>query len=125
LGKTFFQDLKPSKHEDGDVQERIIKNMSKSASDRKKADQLLDRIKSESDQTLFLIIVDEAHTSPIESCLTDRVVNDPHTIAAKNCVVLVLTNNSIISNFKLIIDAQGLRGSAKQHNSRQIFSAGK
>jgi hypothetical protein len=99
--------------------------MSKSASDRKKADQLLDRIKSESDQTLFLIIVDEAHTSPIESCLTDRVVNDPHTIAAKNCVVLVLTNNSIISNFKLIIDAQGLRGSAKQHNSRQFFSAGK
>jgi hypothetical protein len=44
-------------------------------------------------QTLFLIICDEAHTSPIENSLVDQVVNDPDTINSKNCVVLVSYTN--------------------------------
>ena len=106
---SFLQDIQEDISESR-VEDHIIRNIStqKNKTDRKseevKLNDLKKRITTEEDETLFLVIHDEAHYSPIKGNLVDRFINDPTVSNANNLILLqvsatpycLLTKNSRI-----------------------------
>ena len=79
------------------MEDHIIRNISnqKNKADKKseetKIDELRKRIASEKDETLFFVVNDEAHYSPIRNNIVDKFINDPMISTAKNVILLQIS----------------------------------
>ena len=111
ISNTFFNDIQPDISR-SQVEEHVIRNVRDSKDSNKKKKSESDKIADlrervlEEDETLFLVIHDEAHSAPVKDNLVDQFINDETIKALENVIVVqvsatpycLVTENTHIPN---------------------------